>query len=294
MTGASNSWTNGRCPDVDARFRQAEEALTAGDVERVTALLAADPELATARSTRSHPTLMQCLVLVKPQHDAVEPLIHLLASFGSELTDPLIAATCIDNVRAMNLLLDLGADIEGDGRWSPLEEALYWGFERAVKLLLDRGAKVDNLRKAAALGRLDVLTACFDDGGRPKPSAGSIASPFEGIDAKLSDEIRHAPRQIINNALVYAAGWAQTVPMQELLNRGAEINAIPAGFDFAGTPLHYAALRGRRDTADWLLARGADPSIHDPKVNALPEDWAAHDGHNELAAYLRECRERAS
>jgi ankyrin repeat protein len=79
-----------------------------------------------------------------------------------------------------------------------------------------------------------------------------------------------------------------------LLNRGAQINAIPAGFDFAGTPLHYAALRGRRDTVDWVLARGADLSIRDPKVDGMPEDWAAHDGHSELAAYLRERRERAS
>lgn len=280
--------------DVDPRFRPAEEALTAGDVERVTALLAADPGLATAHSTCSHPTLMQCLVLVNPPHDGLEPLIHLLANYGSELTEPLIAATCIDNVRGMNLLLDLGADIEGDGRWSPLEEALYWGFESAVNLLLARGAKIENLRKAAALGRLDVLTTCFDESGRLKPSAGLIASPFKGIDAKLSEEVRRDPRQIINNALVYAAGWGQTASMQQLLNRGAEVNAIPAGFDFAGTPLHYAALRGRRDTVDWLLARGADPSLHDPKVNAMPEDWAAHDGHNELAAYLRERREHAS
>jgi ankyrin repeat protein len=279
---------------VDVRFRPAEEALTAGDVERATALLAAEPDLATARSTRSHPNLMQCLVLVNPPHDALEPLIHLLADYGSELTGPLIAATCIDNVRGMNVLLDLGADIEGDGRWSPLEEALYWGFDRAVKLLLERGAKIDNLRKAAALGRLDVLTDCFDRNGRPRPSAGLIASPFEGIDARLSDEVRHDPRQIIDNALVYAAGWGQTASMQELLKRGAEINAIPAGFDFAGTPLHYAALRGRRDTVDWLLVRGADPSIRDPKVNNMPEDWAAHDRHSELAAYLRERRECAS
>jgi uncharacterized protein len=278
---------------VDARFREAEAALNAGDLERVKALLAAEPDLATARSTRSHPNLMQCLVLVNPAPDALEPLIRLLADHGSELTGPLIAATCIDSLRGMNELLDLGADIEGDGRWSPLEEALYWGFDRAVKVLLERGAKVDNLRKAAALGRLDVLAACFDDNGRPQPSAGLIASPFEGIDAKLSEEVRHDPQQLINNALVYAAGWGQTAAMQELLNRGAEIDAIPAGFDFAGTPLHYAALRGRRDTVDWLLARGADLSIRDPKVNNMPEDWAAHDGHGELAASLKERRERA-
>lgn len=79
--------------------------------------------------------------------------------------------------------------------------------------------------------------------------------------------------------------------MTELLGRGADINAIPAGFDFAGTPLHYAALRGRRDIVDWLLSHGADPTIRDPKVNSLPEGWAAHDGHAELSGYLKVRRE---
>jgi ankyrin repeat protein len=279
---------------MDARFRPLEEALTGGDFDRVKALLAVDPDLARARSSCSHPNLLQCLVLVDPPHDALEQLIHLLADYGSELTGPLIAATCIDNVRGMNVLLDRGAHIEGDGRWSPLEESLYWGFVRAANLLLERGAKIDNLRKAAALGRIDVLREQFDANGKLKPSAGLIASPFEGIDAKLSEEVRHDPRQIINNGLVYAAGWGQIPAMQELLNRGAQINAIPAGFDFAGTPLHYAALRGRRDTVEWLLARGADLSVRDPKVDRMPEDWAAHDEHNELAAFMRERRERAS
>ena len=74
--------------------------------------------------------------------------------------------------------------------------------------------------------------------------------------AMMSDTIRG--KSSITR-LVYAAGWGQIASMQELLNRGAEINAIPAGFDFAGTPLHYAALRGRRDTVDWLLAPRSRP-----------------------------------
>jgi ankyrin repeat protein len=277
---------------MDARFRPAEEALTTGAVDRVTALLTADPELATARSTCSHPTLLQCLVLVTPPPDALEQLIRVLAERGAELTDPLIAATCIDNLRGMTELLDLGAVIEGNGRWSPLEEALYWGFERSVQFLLDRGAKVDNLRKASSLGRMDFLAKCFDAAHNPTPAAGLIASPFEKLDARLSDHVRHDPRQLVNNALVYAASWGQEAALQELISRRAEINAIPAGFDFAGTPLHYAALRGRRDTVDWLLEHGADPSIRDTKINNLPEDWAAHDGHADLAACLKERRER--
>src|SRR4051812_19043405 len=104
---------------MDARFQQAQAALAGGDVDGMAALLANDPELARSRSQHSHPTLLQCLVLTMPPVSALEELIDLLARHGSELTDPLIAASGVDNLRAIVRLFDLGADIEGNGRWSP-------------------------------------------------------------------------------------------------------------------------------------------------------------------------------
>jgi hypothetical protein len=121
---------------MDARFRPPQEALALGDVERMASLLNADPGLATARSQCDHPTILQCLVLNTPPVDTLEALIDLLAGHGAELTDPLIAASGMDNVPAVAKLLDLGGRIEGNGRWSPLEEALYWGNEATVTLLL--------------------------------------------------------------------------------------------------------------------------------------------------------------
>ena len=70
------------------------------------------------------------------------------------------------------------------------------------------------------------------------------------------------------------------------------MNAIPAGFDFSGTPLHYAALNGRRAMVDYLLAHDADPAIADTKIAKLPEDWAAHGGHRDLAMHLKGARSR--
>ena len=121
---------------MDARFHSAQAALAIGDRERLASLLQADPELATARSQTSHPTLLQCLVLAMPPVDTLERLIDLLAACGAELTDPLIAASGIDNTRAVAKLLDLGAGINGNGRWSPLEEALYGEMGRACRCCL--------------------------------------------------------------------------------------------------------------------------------------------------------------
>jgi ankyrin repeat protein len=72
-----------------------------------------------------------------------------------------------------------------------------------------------------------------------------------------------------------------------LLEKGAEINAIPGGFDFAGTGLHYAALNGHRPMVQFLLDHGADRDIKDTKVHSTPAGWAEHGGHTELLDLLR-------
>jgi uncharacterized protein len=273
---------------MDTRFHPAQAALADGDVEAVAALLADDPDLAKAKSQRSHPTLLQCVVLTIPPVPTVESLIDLLARYGAELTDPLIAASGVENLRAVVRLLDLGADIEGNGRWSPLEEALYWGNEATVSLLLERGAAVDNLRTASSLGDLDRVALCFDESGEPNALAGEVAWPF--MNMQIPEAVRRDPKQIVGNALVYAAAWGRSETVTYLLGLGAPVNLIPAGFDFAGTALHYAALRGRKSMVDQLLGMGADPALPDAKIGKLPEDWAAHDGHTELAEHLRQVR----
>jgi ankyrin repeat protein len=277
---------------MDPRFHPAKQTLIRGDVESLRELLAGEPGLATARSSCDHPTLLQCLVLNSPVVDSLEQLIQTLAEHGAELTGPLIAAAGVNNARAVTTLLDLGAAIDGNGRWSPLEEALYWGSEECLRLLLARGAAVDNLRKAAGTGDLGQIERSFNQNGSLTSSAGRISWPFDKLE--ISAEVQNDSQQIVDNALVYAAAWDQLSAVDVLLAHGARINSIPAGFDFAGTALHYAALQGRREMVDHLLNIGADPAIVDTKIQALPENWASHDGHDELAAYLRGKRQQPS
>jgi ankyrin repeat protein len=274
---------------MDPLFQPVEAAIIAHDDAAVASILAANSGLATARSESSHPTILQCLVLTNPPLDTTESLIELLASQGAELTDPLIAAASANNPRALHKLLDLGAEIEGNGQWSPLQEALYWHNPDAVDLLLERGASISNLRTAAALKELEYIECCFDRSGALTELAGEIASPFRSMKP-IEEAVRHAPEQLLTNALVYAAAWARSASVSLLLERGALINTIPAGFDYAGTALHYAAFYGHRAMLDQLLNAGADPSIVDAKIFVLPEDWAEHAKHQELGAYLRSIR----
>lgn len=274
---------------MDDKFISAQAAIISNDSEELERLVRADPSLATDRSLSEcdHPTLLCCLVLEMPPRRSLAQLIHIFAEFGAELSGPLGAAACIDNVVGVETLLDLSAPIAGDGTWSPLEEALYWGHSATVELLLRRGVPVDNLRKYSALGDLEGVKRCFDAHGQLNQEAGEVAWPF---GPTIPEEVRRDHRQIVNNALVFAAAWGQQAAAAELLKRGAEINAIPAGFDFSGTPLHYAALNNRREMADWLLNCGANPTLRDTKVENTPDGWADYAQHRELARHLRSIR----
>jgi hypothetical protein len=98
---------------MDAKFQPAIVAIKSGDLDGLRTLLNRDPSLATARSSTSHPTLLQCLAL-----DAIDvpnrvEMAQVLVNAGAEINGPLGAAACIDNVDVAELLLDCGASING-------------------------------------------------------------------------------------------------------------------------------------------------------------------------------------
>ena len=282
---------------MDAKFHPAIRAIKAGDVEGLSALLEQDRSLATARSSRSHPTLLQCLALEALDMPNKIDMAQLLVDAGAEINGPLGAAACIDNVEIAALLLNKGAAINGTGSWSPLEEALYWNNQRVIDLLLERGASLHNLRIASGLGRIDLIESFFSRDGTLKPEAGKIDWPFGELrKSNLNCEIKELeakatqwsddPQEIINNAFVYACMHGQIDATRLLLTKGAQINAIPPGFDYSGTGLHYAALNGHRGMVEFLIDQGANVNVKDSKVNSTAAGWADHGGHPELKQYL--------
>jgi ankyrin repeat protein len=214
-------------------------------------------------------------------------MAEVLIEAGAELNEPMIATGSINNRAVAELLLDRGAAIDGTGGWSPLEEALYWNSQDVIALLLERGAKVLNLRVAAALGRTDWIESAFKADGSLKPEAGKIDWPFRSHEPPAPANYQQA---LINNAFVYACMHGRIDAAQLLMDKGAEINAIPAGFDYAGTGLHYAALNGHREMVEFLLAKGADRLIKDTKVGSTAAGWAEYGKHQELIAMLTELK----
>lgn len=283
---------------MDQKFGPARAAIKSGDLNELRSLLKQDPSLATAQSSVSHPTLLQCLVLDFVDLPNRVEMARTLVEAGAEINRPLVAAASIDNVEVAALLIDLGAAINGTGRWSPLEEALYWANQGAIDLLLERGASIHNLRLAAGLGRLDLIESFFNSDGSLKPEAGKIEWPFQepeksSLPGKIKEELQakiagwsNDRQSIINNAFVYACMHGSIDAARVLLQKGAQIDAIPPGFDFAGTGLHYAALNGHQEMVEFLLAEGANINIKDTKVGGTPAAWAEHGGHAALKKYL--------
>ena len=290
---------------MDAKFRSAIQAVKSGDARQLRELIRQDPSLATDRSTTSHPTLLQCLVLDgKNSPNSVE-MATILIDAGADLNGPLLACASCDNVDVATLLLDRGAAANGTGGWSPLEEALYWNSQGVKALLLQRGASIHNLRIAAGLGRTDLIAAFFNSDSSLKADAGKINWPWGSVDvvaqsnfnqagkAALTARIRswaNDNQDVINNAFVYACMHGHIDTANSLLQRGAQVDAIPGGFDYSGTALHYAALNGHQKMVEFLVERGADARIKDTKVGGTPAGWAEYGGHPEIKRYLEATR----
>jgi len=284
---------------MDQKFHPAIEAINSGDIDGLRALLSQDPTLATARSSKSHPTLLQCLTLDARDVPNKVDLARLLVDAGAEINGPLLACASINNVEVAGYLLDVGAAVNGRGDWSPLEEALYWGNDDVRDLLLKRGASVHNLRIAAGLGRVDLIKNFFNRDASLKREAGELHWPFEDsltsnspravkTKPQLNESWAHQSLDIINNAFVYACTHNHIDAAKFLLQKGADINSIPPGFHYPGTALHNAAIRGHRRMVEWLLENGADPYAKDGERGGSAASWAAYGGHLELKDYLEQ------
>ena len=265
---------------MDERFQPSMQAALGGSIDDFTSLLERSPDLATARSSVSHPTLLQFVVLEGGSDRIPEPerFMRALVDGGADPEGPLVAAASIGSRRMASFLLSAGAPVESGAPWTPLEESVYWGHgEFSSWLLRELEARVPSLRAAAGLGEMEVLEG-FLDGGRPTTAAGPVRFPWGTVSSD--------PRDVLDQALVIAAKNGQLPAVKRLLECGAAPDAFPPGVHERGAALHLAGLRGHTAVVRFLLEAGADPSLVDPGHHSSPAGWARHGGHPDLAAIL--------
>ena len=236
---------------TDSEFTDAIAAIHAGDVATLQRLLADNPGLATSRlgGTAKGRTPLHVVADWPGYFPNGPQVVRMLIEAGADPNardpdqprseTPLHWAASSDDVDVARALIDGGADVETpDGSiGTPLDNAIGYACWHVARLLVQRGAKVDKLWHAAALGMLDRLEELL--GGQ------------SGTE-----------REALSQAFWHACAAGQRRAAELLLSRGADLNWVP---DYAkGTPLDAASGSGTRqdNIITWLRERGAQSSEH--------------------------------
>jgi ankyrin repeat protein len=224
-------------------------AIQVGPFEALTRLLAEHPELASARieddQAESRTTLH--LATAWPGYFANGPaVVTALIAAGADVNARLRGSTFAetplhwvasnDDVDVAVALIDGGADLEATGAsiagGTPLDNAVGYGCWRVARLLVERGARVDKLWHAAALGML------------------------ARVEAIVTEEMLPAA-DILNGAFWQACHGGQRRTAEYLLARGADPNWIPPYAKQTSLDVAAAADTGRKTLVAWLRDRGA-------------------------------------
>ena len=224
-------------------------AIHRGDLTELGRLLAERPELASVRMIGRKGieggwrTPLHAAADWPGYFPAAPAAVVVLLEAGADPNDdtggdrpetPLHWAASSDDVDVAVALIDGGAELEtpGGSIGTPLDNAIGYGCWHVARLLVARGAKVDTLWHAAALGLL------------------------ERIETLLGEE-PDVPRDRVSQAFWHACAAGQRRAAEHLLSRGADLNWTP---DYAeGTALDVASsLDTRRDNVvGWLREQGS-------------------------------------
>jgi hypothetical protein len=149
-------------------------------------------------------------------------------------------------VALVDTLVDFGAAVDGvDGDSAPLMTALAFHYLDAAEELVQRGARVDNLPAAAALGRADLVDRFMRDDGSLRPGVARPLGPWPRLSTDPTEHVRHA--------LTWAATWGRTAVVELMLRKGASA----AAQDNDAGAIHFAAAHGHMDVVRLLLEHGA-------------------------------------
>ena len=142
---------------------------------------------------------------------------------------PLHYAASSDDLEVATALVEASADIEAPGGsiGSPLDNAVGYGCWQVARLLVDRGARVDKLWHAAALGMSERLEELFNDATK-------------------------ASQDEINAAFWQACHAGQPRTAAYLFRKGADVRHVPSYSK--ATPLEIArTLDTKREIlVNWL------------------------------------------
>ncbi len=253
-----------------AQFESAADAVVAGDLAVVERLIRANPRLVRARSTRRHRATLLHYVAANghegfrqrtPRNAVAVARVLLQAGAKADALAHMYGHRCttlqmlVSSVHPhaaglqeslVETLLDFGAAVDGvEGDGSPLMTALRFHYPKAAETLVRRGARVDNVISAAALGRADLVDAFVDEAGRLRPHVPLAPGPWPTLPKD--------PRVHLGYALTWACSFGRREVVELMLRKGVDVS----GRDDDATALHFAAAFGRMELVRLLLKHGA-------------------------------------
>jgi ankyrin repeat protein len=223
-------------------------AIHSGDLDALGRVVTERPELASARMIGRKGleggwrTPLHAAADWPGYFPAAPAAVALLLEAGADPNDdsgggcpetPLHWAASSDDVDVAVVLIDGGAELEtpGGSIGTQLDNAIGYACWHVARLLVVRGAKVDTLWHAAALGMVERIE-------------------------QLLTERSYAVGEL-SQAFWHACAGGQRRAAEYLLARGGDLNWVP---DYAeGTPLDAASSLGTRqeNVLNWLRDRGA-------------------------------------
>jgi hypothetical protein len=279
---------------TDPLFREAVEAIDAGDMTALENLLQQHPKLI---ATRLHypegyyfkdPYLLWFVADNPIRMEKLPPNIV-------DITSLLIETVKRQAPDSLQLQLDYTLALVATGR-IPRE----YGVQIAMMdRLIDAGAKPGDGLGALAHGNLEAAAHLLQRGGN------LILAVAVGLD-RVDDATWLVPiagKAELLTALTVAAFYGNEKMIAFLLGNGADPNCYPAketGFHTHATPLHQAVYSGSLASVKLLVDAGAKLDMKDKVYQGTPLGWAEYmpteDGYDDaakqnfaiIAAYLRE------
>lgn len=243
---------------VAAKLQAGEihDAAAAGDLNKVKALLEANPALLESKDDRTESNLKDNTPLISacwapssgtPQLAVANFLIDRGANVNAKNekgATPLYFATQSYDLAQRLIAKGAEANIRAFGDFTPLHQAAFSGNLKVAKLLIDHGADLNSRGEDGTVVQKIIYS-------RTESGTEMVRLLLEG-GAKVNQNFASGNTELHLAAL---NDCAEVIPI--LAKYGANVNAVN---EFGHTPLYYAAMHGHRKAAEALVSAGANKS----------------------------------
>ena len=253
---------------TDPLFREAVEAIDAGNLPVLRHLLEANPQLVSRRLDQptegyfKHPFLLWFIANNPIRHDKIpantKEITNLLIKFVRQHS----SGNFQQQIDYTLELVETGSVLRDSGRQIEL-----------IDLLIDNGATPGNAQRALANGNMEAAKHIIQRSGKLTLTAAVCLDRMEDV-RRLLGEATIDEKQV---ALMAASFYGKPAIIALLIQSGVDVNAyINDGFHSHASPLHQAVSSGSQEAVSLLIQAGANPDATDKVYHGTPLGWAQY------------------